>query len=188
VRAAFFYTERLSRKDIWANGMKLVFDLSRKCCYVLNMSNTQNPFKVGDVVTFNHEKWAKEKFVTASRYSVRISALYGGTFSGEVVSASGNRSFAKGSMGSGFITHYFSPSVRVVPFRDNRGRFAKPQEFTVFLREIRVVPVRVTAANVEHAEVLVREGDGDYQNDKATHSDLSADEYFNLFEKPTIKN
>ena len=59
-------------------------------------------------------------------------------------------------------------------------------KYTVYLREIRVVPVIVEAETPEEAESLVRQGDGDYQNEKSFYSDLSADEYFeNLFEKKT---
>jgi hypothetical protein len=69
-------------------------------------------------------------------------------------------------------------------FRDRGGRYAKPLEITLYLREIRVVPVKVVAASVEEAEEMAREGDGEYLNDKAYHSDLSAGEYFEtLFER-----
>jgi hypothetical protein len=59
-------------------------------------------------------------------------------------------------------------------------------KYTVYLREIRVVPVVIEAESIEQAEELVKEGDGEYQNKKAYHSDLAADDYFdNSFEKPT---
>ena len=59
-------------------------------------------------------------------------------------------------------------------------------KYTVFLREIRVVPVIIEAESPEEAERLVKEGDGEYQNEKAYHSDLAADDYFdNSFEEPT---
>ena len=35
------------------------------------------------------------------------------------------------------------------------------KEFTLHLREIRVVPVKVMAASLEEAEAMVREGDGE---------------------------
>lgn len=58
--------------------------------------------------------------------------------------------------------------------------------YTVYLREIRVVPVIIQAESAEQAEKLVLEGDGDYQNDKTTHSDLAASEHFdNMFERET---
>jgi hypothetical protein len=60
------------------------------------------------------------------------------------------------------------------------------KKYTVYLREIRVVPVIIQAESVEQAEKLVLEGDGDYQNDKTTHSDLAADEWLDsMFEQKT---
>lgn len=73
--------------------------------------------------------------------------------------------------------------ARPEPFRNLAGRFAKPLKVTLYLREIRVVPVEITAATVEDAEKLVLQGDGDYKNRKAWHSDLSASDYFELFER-----
>ncbi len=67
------------------------------------------------------------------------------------------------------------------PFRDLRGRFAAKKKFRVFLREIRVVPVEIEAANEADAKSLVMEGDGDYKNADSIHSDLDASEYFDLF-------
>lgn len=59
-------------------------------------------------------------------------------------------------------------------------------KYTVYLREIRVVPVIIEAESIEQAEELVKQGDGEYQNEKAYHSDLVADDYFNnSFEEPT---
>ena len=58
------------------------------------------------------------------------------------------------------------------------------KEFTLHLREIRVVPVKVMATSLEEAEGMVREGDGEYLNDESYPSDLSADEYFDsIFER-----
>jgi hypothetical protein len=59
-------------------------------------------------------------------------------------------------------------------------------KYTVYLREIRVVPVIIEANSVEEAETLVKEGDGEYQNEKSFHSDLVPNDYFNSnFEEPT---
>lgn len=59
-------------------------------------------------------------------------------------------------------------------------------KYTVYLREIRVVPVVIEANSAAEAEELVKEGGGEYQNEKSYHSDLSPDDYFNhSFEEPT---
>jgi hypothetical protein len=51
-------------------------------------------------------------------------------------------------------------------------------KYTVYLREIKVVPVIVEAESVEQAEELARQGEGDFQNEKSFHSDLCAENYF----------
>lgn len=59
-------------------------------------------------------------------------------------------------------------------------------KYTVYLREIRVVPVIIEADSAAEAEERVKHGDGEYQNGKAYHSDLCADEYFgSMFERET---
>ena len=59
-------------------------------------------------------------------------------------------------------------------------------KYTVYLREIRVVPVIIEAESAAEAEEFVKQGDGEYQNEKAYYSDLSASDYFeNDFERET---
>lgn len=53
--------------------------------------------------------------------------------------------------------------------------------FTLYVREIRVVPVAVRAESLEEAKDLARSGHGHFQHSLSKPSDLCADEYFDIF-------
>jgi hypothetical protein len=146
------------------------------------MSNTT--FRIGQTVLFNHKKWNAAHYgASAPPFTVRVTEVEDGTFHG-TVTKSENWRRPVGSKCTYLAPAYFT--ALPLPPRDLRGRFAKLKPFVVHLREIRVVPVIIQAANEQDAEALVMQGDGDYQNAAAYHSDLNASEYFdNLTEKPT---
>lgn len=57
------------------------------------------------------------------------------------------------------------------------------KNYTLHLREIRVVPVEIQANSLEEAKELLREGEGDFQNDRNYPSNLSVDDILdNVFE------
>lgn len=134
-------------------------------------------FKVGDIVKFIPERWEKS---AGGTFTVKIDFVREKSFDGTIL-LSNNDTHKAGTRSTFFGNEWFELATPELPFRDLRGRFAKKRKITLFLREIRVVPVIVEAASVEDAEAIVREGDGDYQNEKAVHSDLDAGEYFDVF-------
>lgn len=57
------------------------------------------------------------------------------------------------------------------------------KNYTLHLREIRVVPVEIQANSLQEAKELLMEGGGDYKNEGNYPSDLNLDEVLsNVFE------
>lgn len=100
----------------------------------------------------------------------------------------GNFSTASGRVAgvySGFELHGYSvgsyPSATHLTSINELISYEEPKKFRLYVREIRVVPVEIEAKSLEDAQEKVREGDGDYLNEQATHSDLSTEDYFDIF-------
>lgn len=126
-------------------------------------------------------RWSATSVLPHETFTVR-GEIQNDMLAGTVIRSSCPQ-WEKGEKFDAWGVSYFDEIPAAKPFRALNGRFAKKQTVTVYLREIRVVPVLIEAASIDEAEEMVRAGEGDYQNDKATHSDLSTDEYFHLFER-----
>lgn len=145
------------------------------------MKNKLYSFKSETYVYFNGS-------IGNGDYTVRGHISKKGFLTGTVIS-SANRFFPVGidyGMPWSENKRYFTvaPIPPVPPFRDRRGRFAKPLEITLYLRELRVVPVKIMAASVADAEAAILEGDGEYDNAAAYPSALAVSDILdNLFEQ-----
>lgn len=145
-----------------------------------------NKFFVGQTVRYN-PKAQNNLFPGTFDVVIEKYSSCGGEFYGRVV-ASKNTSMRVGESYP-WLEKFFNAIApqKANTFRARNGRYATKKTFTVYVREIHVVPVIIDAANQDEAMAMVREGNGDYQNDKAQHSDLCADEYFDIFGERDVK-
>ena len=71
--------------------------------------------------------------------------------------------------------------AELIPFLESGEYKQKEKTYVVYVREIRVVPVEIQADSLTQAQEKVRGGSGKFLNEKMTHSDLIADEHFDIF-------
>lgn len=137
---------------------------------------------------FNSEKWtAERRYPNSGSYivdaEVRHERLVGTILSSQNENWQVGERLDLPASEIRFFDKYVAPKEVKPPFRDRRGRFAKPLEITLYLREIRVVPVKVIAASVEEAKAAIIEGDGEHDNAAAYPSALAVSDILdNLFE------